>query len=64
MMYLAGLLALSACLGSAAATQGGNGEENESRRRDKPLTHSLQDIDHVILLMQGKYTVQLVAAQY
>ncbi len=27
--------------------------ENDHMRRDRPLTHSLADIDHVILLMQG-----------
>ncbi|KAJ6779932.1 hypothetical protein PWT90_05353 [Aphanocladium album] len=38
--------------GQPAGTKADEGHKNDAKRRDRPLTHSLADIDHVILLMQ------------
>ncbi len=39
--------------GQAQDPLGGQAHASENKSRDRPLTHSLADIDHVILLMQG-----------
>lgn len=64
-MHLSKTLALIISLRGASAAISDNTDDqanapkteqahdNDHKRRDRPLTHSLADIDHVILLMQG-----------